>query len=91
MADDTAAELAKKLSNPVAALVSVPFQLNYDDAVGPADTGDRWTLNVQPVDRRDDRADWKGQSGFQGARPGGADRAAPRGERPAPARQREGR
>jgi hypothetical protein len=48
-ADDAAAALAKKLSNPVAALISVPFQLNYDDDVGAADTGDRWTLNVQPV------------------------------------------
>lgn len=27
---------------------------------------------LQPGDRRDDRADWKGQSGYQGARPGGA-------------------
>jgi hypothetical protein len=25
---------------------------------------------MQPTDRRDDRADWKGQSGYQGARPG---------------------
>ena len=48
-ADEAAADLAKKLSNPVAALISVPFQLNYDDDVGAADTGDRWTLNVQPV------------------------------------------
>ncbi len=40
-------ELAKKLSNPVAALISVPFQLNYDD--GYADGGSRITLNIQPV------------------------------------------
>jgi len=43
-----AAALAKQLSNPVAALISVPFQLNYDDDIGPSD-GERWTLNVQPV------------------------------------------
>ncbi|NHO65674.1 transporter [Aestuariicella hydrocarbonica] len=42
-------ELAKKLSNPVAALISVPFQLNYDSDLGPDDDGDRYLLNVQPV------------------------------------------
>lgn len=41
-------ELAKKLSNPVADLISVPFQLNYDEGLGPKDGG-RFTLNVQPV------------------------------------------
>jgi hypothetical protein len=43
------AELAKKLSNPVASLISVPFQSNYDREIGPADDGWRYTLNVQPV------------------------------------------
>lgn len=38
-----------KLSNPIAALISVPLQLNYDQDIGPADEGDRWLLNVQPV------------------------------------------
>jgi len=28
---DDSAELAKKLSNPVADLISVPFQFNYND------------------------------------------------------------
>lgn len=41
-------ELAKQLSNPVASLISVPLQLNWDTGYGPQD-GDRWTLNVQPV------------------------------------------
>jgi hypothetical protein len=42
------AELAKKLSNPISDLVSVPFQFNWEQGVGPAkDT--RFILNVQPV------------------------------------------
>ena len=45
----SAAELAKKLSNPVAALISVPLQLNYDQDIGSADEGERFTLNIQPV------------------------------------------
>ena len=48
-AQDDAAELAKKLSNPIAALISVPLQLNYDDNIGPNERGDKWLLNVQPV------------------------------------------
>jgi hypothetical protein len=42
-------ELAMQLANPVAALISAPFQLNYDQNVGPQEDGDRWTLNIQPV------------------------------------------
>ena len=49
LAQDQASALAKQLSNPVAALISVPFQLNFDQDIGPAEEGDRWTLNVQPV------------------------------------------
>jgi hypothetical protein len=42
------AELAKQLSNPVASLISVPLQNNYDCCYGPEDAG-RYTLNIQPV------------------------------------------
>lgn len=50
-------ELAKKLSNPVASLISVPFQLNFDDGVGP-DEGQRTTLNIQPVIPTSISEDW---------------------------------
>jgi len=42
------AELAKKLSNPIASLISVPFQNNTDYGIG-ANNGSRNTLNLQPV------------------------------------------
>ena len=41
-------ELAKKLSNPVAALISVPFQSNFDFGMGTG-SGWRYQLNFQPV------------------------------------------
>lgn len=43
-----AADLAKKLTNPVASLISIPFQSNWDFGVGP-DDGRRFTMNFQPV------------------------------------------
>ncbi len=47
---ESQAELAKKLQNPVANLISVPFQSNWDFGNGQHDRDAmRYTLNVQPV------------------------------------------
>ena len=48
LAQDSDHDLAKKLNNPVASLVSVPLQFNYDCCIKPAGS-DRVTLNIQPV------------------------------------------
>ena len=41
-------KIAKQLQNPIASLISVPFQGNFDYGIGPTD-GTKMTLNIQPV------------------------------------------
>lgn len=47
-ADDEQAKLAMELNNPVAALISVPLQSNWDFGIGENDAY-QYKLNVQPV------------------------------------------
>jgi hypothetical protein len=47
--DDQQMELAKKLANPIASLVSVPLQYNYDKYGGLNEDASVSTLNIQPV------------------------------------------
>ena len=42
-------DLANQLSNPVASLISIPIQYNFDHNIGPVDGGQKHYINVQPV------------------------------------------
>jgi len=52
------AGLAQELTNPLADLVTVPIQMNFDRRIGPADDGSRLTTNVQPVIPFKGPGDW---------------------------------
>jgi len=48
-AQQTEEELALAAQNPVAALISVPMQYNYDQKIGPREDGHKNYVNLQPV------------------------------------------
>src|SRR5262245_47828260 len=56
-AQQSADELAQKLSNPVASMVSIPLQYNADFGYGSED-GTKQTLNIQPVIPASISQDW---------------------------------
>jgi hypothetical protein len=57
-AQDSGADLAQDLTNPLASLITLPIQLNYDRELGPLDDGEKWQANVQPVIPFELNDDW---------------------------------
>lgn len=52
------AELAQELTNPLADLMTIPIQMNFDRKIGPVDDGTKVTTNVQPVIPFQVNEDW---------------------------------
>ncbi len=51
-------DLAQELTNPIAGLIQVPFQNNFDWGGGPRNDAFRYTLNIQPVIPLTLNSDW---------------------------------
>ena len=43
------AELAQQLSNPIADLITIPVQMNFDYDIGPRDDGWKLQTNIQEI------------------------------------------
>ena len=57
-AEESDAELAQELTNPLANLVTVPLQMNLDQRIGPVDDGTKLATNIQPVVPFEVNDDW---------------------------------
>ena len=55
---DSDAGLAQELTNPIANIVTVPIQMNFDSNIGAADQGSKVTTNIQPVIPFDISENW---------------------------------
>lgn len=52
------AGLAQELTNPIADIMTIPIQFNYDQDIGMDDRGSKMLLNVQPVIPFEINDDW---------------------------------
>lgn len=46
---DGVKELAQEVTNPISSVTMIPFQFDYGTDIGPEDTGDRYSVNIQPL------------------------------------------
>jgi len=52
------ANLAQELTNPIANIITVPIQMNFDNDIGVNDQGSKITTNIQPVIPFEVNQDW---------------------------------
>jgi len=55
---ESSADLAQELTNPIADLITLPIQINFDDNIGVDDKGSKVTTNIQPVIPFEVNQDW---------------------------------
>ena len=52
------ANLAQELTNPLANMMTIPIQMNFDNDIGSTDKGNKITTNIQPIIPFDLNDDW---------------------------------